>query len=47
MARTITVIGSYGEVVQSDRIVFSISCTSSKTTAEEARYLIIEQTFEI
>lgn len=43
MARTITVIGSYGEVVQSDRIVFSISCTSSKTTAEEARQSVAKR----
>ncbi|XP_063676479.1 uncharacterized protein LOC134812832 [Bolinopsis microptera] len=37
MDKTITVIGSYGEVVSTDRIVFAISCSSSKPTADEAR----------
>ena len=37
MDKIISVIGSYGEVVATDRIVFAISCSSSKPTAEEAR----------
>ena len=39
MDKTISVIGSYGEVVSTDRIVFVISCSSSKTTADEARWV--------
>lgn len=37
MDKTISVAGSYGEVVATDRIVFTISCSSSKLTADEAR----------
>ncbi|KAL5264698.1 hypothetical protein ACHWQZ_G005693 [Mnemiopsis leidyi] len=37
MDKIISVIGSYGEVVATDRIVFAISCSNSKPTAEEAR----------
>lgn len=37
MSRTVTVIGSYGEIVSTDRIVFVISCQSTKTSADEAR----------
>lgn len=39
MDKSITVTGSYGEVVATDRIVFAISCSSSKPTADEARFV--------